>query len=496
MQPGEMTPEALAALQQQPEQPQPGLANPSPAATGFWSSRRAATFDHLNRLDASGEPCRSLYVLPGRTFGETEALALARTLEPNESLEELYASGHALGLAGAEALGAAIGRHPKLRVLCLGDEKFGADDADGRPAEPLLALARQLPENSSLTTLDCERKGVGPATLAAMLPHLMQHPRLAELKLGQNGFGCAGARALAQAARSVAPESAPLGTVATLSLVANDIRGATSGEASEAAGGSGAAALGDVLGMRGALTSLDASSNPLGGSTPAEQLKDEGNTAFAGADYDAAAALYTAALHCSGDTSLRITTLSNQAEVALRANRLGAAAYLARCALILDPTHGTCEPNRSRVCRASRRLNPPPPLSPPEIPLRMLLSLSLSSRIPIKLSAGVPDKTITSRYSFHRMCAAVVAAAVWRAEKSVSRLKRAREATATLVASQRAERSVKRLFERFADSAAAGGGGGDGGWVMGRAQVRKRLPSWKTRCSLMRKRGFDRHNQS
>ena len=156
MQPGEMTPEAFAALQQQQAQqmgaPAPGIAQPNPAAASFWGARRAATFDHLNRLDAAGEPCRSLYILPGRSFGEAEALALACELTPNDSLEELYASGHSLGLPGAEALGAAIAvrfgplsgalfarfphfltdllaksgqQHPTLRVLCLGDEKFG-----------------------------------------------------------------------------------------------------------------------------------------------------------------------------------------------------------------------------------------------------------------------------------------------------------------------------------------------------------------------------------
>ncbi len=396
MQPVEMQPpDALAAALRRSGQSaaQPGLENPNPAAASFWGARRAASFDHLNKLDASGEPCRSVYVLPGRTFGETQALALAREMELNSSLEELYASGHALGLAGAEALGAAIARHPALRVLCLGDETFGADGADGTPSAALVALARQLPQNSSLTTLDCEHKGIGPVTLAAILPHLTQHQRLAELKLGQNGFGCAGVRALAQAARSAPRELAPLGTVASLSLVSNGICGANSGESEEnGSSSSGAAALGDVLGMKGQLSSLDASSNPLGGMTAAEQLKDEGNCAFSESDYSLAAASYVAAMQCSGDTSLRITALSNRAEVALRTNRFGAAAYLARRALELDPGH----------------------------------------------------------------------------EKSTSRLKRAHESVAALVASQRTVRSVKRLFDRFASHM---DGAEDRHAVMGRAEL-------------------------
>ena len=307
---GEMTPDAFAALQQQQAQqlgqPAPGIAQPNPAAASFWGARRPATFDHLNRLDASGEPCRSLYILPGRSFGEAEALALARELEPNGSLEELYASGHALSLPGAEALGAAIARHPALRVLCLGDEKFGADGADGSPAAPLLSLARRLPENTSLLTLDCERKGVGPATLAAMLPHLMQHRKLTELKLGQNEFGCDGARALAAAARSAAPGVAPLGTVQTLSVVANEIRGSNG----EANGEGGAAALGTVLGLGGSLTSLDASTNPLGGYTAAEDLKEQGSAAFQAEEDATASRRYVSACHVSGDTSVRVTTFS------------------------------------------------------------------------------------------------------------------------------------------------------------------------------------------
>ena len=355
MQPAALQPAVpFGALQQR----QPGIENPRPAATSFWSARRAATFDHLN---SSGEPCRSVYVLPGRAFGETEALALAGAMEPNRTLEELYASGHALGLAGAEALGAAIARHPALRVLCLGDETFGADREDGTPSEAMMALARRLPENTSLATLDCERKGVGPVTLAAVLPHLLRHQALAELKLGQNGFGCAGARALAQSARArESEELAPLGNIAVLSLVSNDIRSACETDTESEQDGSsnsGAAALGEVLGMRGGvLNSLDVSLNPLGGSAAAEQLKDDGNTAFANSDDGTAAECYVAAMHCSGDTSLRITALSNRAEVALRTGRLGAAAYLARRALELDPSHEQSASRLRRACESSAAL--------------------------------------------------------------------------------------------------------------------------------------------
>ena len=354
MQPAELQPaEAFGALQQR----QPGLDNPSPAAASFWGARRAATFDHLN---TSSEPCRSVYVLPGRTFGETEALALARAMEPNSTLEELYASGHALGLAGAEALGAAIARHPALRVLCLGDETFGADREDGTPSEAMMALTRRLPENSSLATLDCERKGIGPVTLAAMLPYLLQHQALTELKLGQNGFGCAGARALAQSARARdSEELAPLGNITALSLVSNEIRSACERDRvrEDGSSNSGAAALGEVLGMRGGvLNSLDVSLNPLGGTAAAEQLKDEGNAAFANSDYGTAAKCYVAAMHCSGDTSLRITALSNRAEVALRTKRLGAAAYLCRRALELDPSHEKSASRLRRACESSAAL--------------------------------------------------------------------------------------------------------------------------------------------
>ena len=73
-----------------------------------WGSSSSAagtstsTFDHLNG-QPNGQPCRSLYVLPSRTFGEAEALSLAKAMESNTTLEELYISGHSLGPGGAEA---------------------------------------------------------------------------------------------------------------------------------------------------------------------------------------------------------------------------------------------------------------------------------------------------------------------------------------------------------------------------------------------------------
>ena len=74
----------------------------------------------------------------------------------------------------------------------------------------------------------------------------------------------------------------------------------------------------------------------------------QGNAAFQALDDATASARYISACHVSGDTSVRVTTFSNRAEVALRQKRLGAARFLAKRALELDPSH---EKSTSRLTR-------------------------------------------------------------------------------------------------------------------------------------------------
>ena len=278
-----------------------------------WGSSSSAagtstsTFDHLNG-QPNGQPCRSLYVLPSRTFGEAEALSLAKAMESNTTLEELYIAGHSLGLEGAEALGAAIAGHPVLRVLCVGDDTFGADLAEA-PSSALLALCQSLERNRSLTTLDFERKGLGPAGVTALVALVAVHPSITELKLAQNGFGCRGVQALAAASHP--------GRLEQLSLAANNIRSESQDNAT-----SGATELSRLLRALGALTALDLSSNPLGQPATAEHLKQQGNEAFAVGNFAEASAKYVSAMHGSGDTLLCVSVLSNRAEVALRLGAL------------------------------------------------------------------------------------------------------------------------------------------------------------------------------
>lgn len=335
-----------------------------------WGSSSSAagtstsTFDHLNGQPNGGQPCRSLYVLPSRTFGEAEALSLAKAMESNTTLEELYISGHSLGPGGAEALGAAIAGHPALRVLCVGDDTFGADMA-GAPSSALLALCQPLERNRSLTALDFERKGLGPAGVTALVALVAVHPSITELKLAQNGFGCRGVQALAAASH--------FGRLEQLNLAANNIRSESQDNAT-----SGATELSRLLRARGALTALDLSSNPLGQPATAEHLKQQGNEAFAAGNFAEASAKYVSAMHGSGDTLLCVSVLSNRAEVALRLGALnvllcasfyklpalqnsisfetgrnGAALHLARRALLLDPTHEKSVSREQRALAAS-----------------------------------------------------------------------------------------------------------------------------------------------
>ena len=85
-------------------------------------SMRAA--DLIAKLPSS----TSLIILPFRTFGDAEAVALCKALAGNTTLTELKASGHALGTEGLSAVGALLGsgRCP-LRHLAIGNSTLHAE---------------------------------------------------------------------------------------------------------------------------------------------------------------------------------------------------------------------------------------------------------------------------------------------------------------------------------------------------------------------------------
>ena len=72
---------------------------------------------------------RSLCIMPFRRFGADECVALCAGL-PGTGVVELLASGHAIGEAGAAAVGQLLAQPSALRRLAVGDASFGDAGAE------------------------------------------------------------------------------------------------------------------------------------------------------------------------------------------------------------------------------------------------------------------------------------------------------------------------------------------------------------------------------
>ena len=81
--------------------------------------------DLLSKAQRGGSLC----VMPFRRFGAEECAALCAGL-PSTGVLELLASGHAIGEAGAAAVGGMLAQYRPLRRLAVGDSSFGDAGAD------------------------------------------------------------------------------------------------------------------------------------------------------------------------------------------------------------------------------------------------------------------------------------------------------------------------------------------------------------------------------
>jgi hypothetical protein len=248
----------------------------------------------------------SLYILPARPFGDAQAAELAKELSNDDRLEDLYASGHRLGLSAVMALAGAIAQHPRLKSLCIGDGQIGCDAtryqlmwsaaADGRwrvqiqpgpQASPRLGvLVDAVCRNASLESVDFENKAIGPAGLEMLARQLSTHQTLRRLKLGRNAFGNTGILRISQQKKFWTD-------ITDLELHENSIDTV------------GSAVLSSMLGGFESLQRLKLCGNPLGGWRTAEQLKEDGNAAFASKDYAGAIVVYSDALRTTGDPGTR-----------------------------------------------------------------------------------------------------------------------------------------------------------------------------------------------
>ncbi len=95
--------------------PQQGAATPQQGAA--------------DELLAKAATQRSLCIMPFRRFGAEECVALCAGL-PGTGVVELLASGHAIGEAGAAAVGQLLAQSSALRRLAVGDASFGDAGAE------------------------------------------------------------------------------------------------------------------------------------------------------------------------------------------------------------------------------------------------------------------------------------------------------------------------------------------------------------------------------
>ena len=157
------------------------------SAWGSTATKRGVD-DLVASVAENRTPC--VVILGHRKFDDGEAIKLAAAIRRSTSLTELRCSGHAIGEAGARALGDAIGASSSVRCLDAGDATLG----DGGCA----ALCGGALRSAALRVLELEGKGVGDAGLGALCAGLPAS-RVEALVLCRNAFGDAGLAALAAA---------------------------------------------------------------------------------------------------------------------------------------------------------------------------------------------------------------------------------------------------------------------------------------------------------
>jgi Ran GTPase-activating protein (RanGAP) involved in mRNA processing and transport len=119
-----------------------------------------------------------------------ESNCLARLLQQNENLKEIYLSENRLGVAGVKYLSRGLQENQTLRVLDLRSNDIGPEGA--------MAISSVLPQARSLKSLFLAMNDVGDVGASALAQWLTDDScSLEELDLSENGIGEKGASALA-----------------------------------------------------------------------------------------------------------------------------------------------------------------------------------------------------------------------------------------------------------------------------------------------------------
>lgn len=206
--------------------------------------KRSGVDDLLARLQQPAT-AKSLYVLSTRSITDADAVKLAAAIAANATLEELYLSGHKLGVEGLQAFGDCLAANATLRQLCVGHDELGDAGVkllcDGLARNPrsglqvwdlefkglshdgVAALGALLAVNSSLTTLTLARNQIGDEGMTHLVAGLTANgqSKLAVLHLTDVSVTGAGLDSLAELIES------PNCSLETLALSFNDLSGAS-----------------------------------------------------------------------------------------------------------------------------------------------------------------------------------------------------------------------------------------------------------------------------
>ena len=168
-----------------------------------WGSAASSPSQTASELLAKAQATGSIVVLPFRTFGDDEMIALCNLLATNASVSELKASGKAISENGAVALGRLLASGScSLRNLAVGDTTFASTGCLRAIRHALEAAGAS---SCPLHVLDLGFKdlvGDDAVDLGAVLSHC---PSLVELELARNpAFGASGIRALQASLASAA----------------------------------------------------------------------------------------------------------------------------------------------------------------------------------------------------------------------------------------------------------------------------------------------------
>lgn len=175
------------------------------ASMAWGKPQSSSPTETASELIAKAHNTGSLVVLPMRTFGGQEMVALCDMLASNTTITELKASGKPIGAEGARAIGTLLASTDcSLRRLAVGDTNFGNEGG--------LHEMRVMLQNSqcSLHALDMSFKGLQASDAEDLAAVVGRCTELRELDLSRNSLGTRGLSKPLAAAASASESLAEL----------------------------------------------------------------------------------------------------------------------------------------------------------------------------------------------------------------------------------------------------------------------------------------------